>query len=202
MRAMFRLEKYSPVIQAILGPHEACDRLMSLTPAEPLGGSGYDLLARSSAPELFGDLAPSSLEFADCVRSALYLYFSDLDSSHRISQGVHSATGSFLHGIMHRQEPDFSNAKYWFRKVPRHEVFPALREAALAQLSSGEDEAARRLRGAVEARADWDAFWFVDACEAVRGHGDAGLERHLRDIQQAEWRLLFDFCYDRALGGS
>jgi len=199
---MFRLKKYSPVIQAILGPHEAGGRLMPLTPEEPLGGSGYDLLTRTSAPELFGDLAPSSREFADCVRSALYLYFSDLDSSHRISQDVHSATGSFLHGIMHRQEPDFSNAKYWFRKAPRHEVFPALRQTALAQLSSGEDEAARRLRGAVEARADWDAFWFVDACEAVRGHGDAGLERHLRDIQQAEWRLLFDFCYDRALGGS
>jgi hypothetical protein len=39
----------------------------------------------------------------------------------------------------------------------------------------------------------------VDACQtALRSGGDA--EQFCRRVQQAEWDLLFDYCYRRALG--
>ena len=46
--------------------------------------------------------------------SALWLVAGDLERSHELSQTIKSCIGSYLHGIMHRREGDFSNAKYWF----------------------------------------------------------------------------------------
>src|SRR5437899_244778 len=51
------------------------------------------------------------------VRSAALLWHDYLDESHTISQNIPGADGGFLHGIMHRREPDYPNAKYWFRRV-------------------------------------------------------------------------------------
>lgn len=48
------------------------------------------------------------------LQAAIWLYAEDLDGSHKISQTIMSEEGSFLHGMMHRREGDFSNAKYWF----------------------------------------------------------------------------------------
>ncbi len=173
---------------------------MPLAPRGPLQGDGLDLLTGNPAEKLFAEGEVASPEFADCVQSALFLYFSDLDRSHTISQSIHSTTGSFLHGIMHRQEPDFSNAKYWFRKVPSHEVFPVLREAALEQWGAAGDSRWESLRAAVGGRSDWDAFWLVDQCEAVRHGGAPEMEGALLEAQRIEWQLLFDYCYRRAVG--
>ena len=49
-----------------------------------------------------------------------------LDASHDVSQDLLSADGSFLHGIMHRREPDYPNAKYWFRRAGDHPCYPGL----------------------------------------------------------------------------
>ena len=197
---MFRLEDYSSKVQAILRPHEGGERLMPLAPRGPLQGDGLDLLKSTPAEELFDDSEVADPEFADCVRSALFLYFSDLDRSHTISQSIHSTTGSFLHGIMHRQEPDFSNAKYWFRKVPNHDVFPVLREAVLERWTAAGDPTGESLRSAVEGRPEWDAFWFVDQYEAVKRGGASEVEGALLEAQRIEWQMLFDYCYRRAVG--
>jgi hypothetical protein len=170
-------------------------RRMPLAPSGPARGEGLELL-RSTPPEaLFEGETPASGPFAECVRSALYLYYSALDESHTISQDIHSTTGSFLHGIMHRQEPDYSNAKYWFRRVGEHELFPTLREDAL-RLSLKTDE----VRRAIQERKRWDSMWLVDECERGAKAGGA-LEEDLLEVQRLEWELLFDYCYRRALAG-
>jgi hypothetical protein len=193
-------QAYGKAIASILAPHEGGGRLMPLAPSGPLRGEALTQLGGLSSRELFAGTPIAAEDFADCVRSALYLYLSDLDASHTISQNIPTATGSFLHGIMHRQEPDFSNAKYWFRRVGSHEVFAPLREAALEWLAPSGSAAAKTLRAQIETHPQWDPFWFVDQCEAA-GQGAAELDPELREIQRLEWQLLFDYSYRKAVGG-
>jgi len=120
------------------------------------------------------------LDQARCCLSAICLLYDSLDESHTISQGIATPEGSFWHGIMHRREGDFSNAKYWFRKVGPHCVFEML---------AAEDDAPD----------PWDPFDFIDECQtALRTGGEASAR--CRHLQQREWELLFDYCYHEAVG--
>ena len=197
---MFDLSDYPSPIQQVLAAHDAGDRLMPLAPRAPLRGGALDQLAATDATQLVSPQSLASREFGKCVRSALFLYLSALDDSHKISQDIPSATGSFLHGIMHRQEPDYSNSKYWFRRVGDHELFPQLRESALELLQGQSGPECKLPRDEVERRPSWDPFWFVDQCESASRGGNAGLSTVLQRIQLLEWQLLFDYCYRRAVG--
>ena len=93
-------------------------------------------------------------DMARCVQSALWLHHDFLDESHEISQGIDTPTGSYLHAIMHRREPDAANSKYWWRQVGTHPVFAELAPAA-AEL------------GYLKPGAAWEPYRFVDDCEAA-----------------------------------
>lgn len=121
----------------------------------------------------------------DACRAGLFLHFNFHDDSHRISQELHTPTGSYWHAILHRREPDPANAAYWFRRVGEHPIFETLAREAQAlglRLTSGR----------------WDPFAFIDLCEQHRGTG-TGQELLLRQVQQREWELLFDWCYHQAV---
>lgn len=194
---MFDLGDYSTVVRAILESIDDGARLLPLAPAAAVSSPGLSLLRQTEADALFDGDKPASDDFAQCTRSALFLYFSALDESHKISQNIASTTGSYLHGIMHRQEPDYANAKYWFRRTGRHELFPTLREEC-TRLRYRSEPVEQRL----SARPEWDADWFIDRCEqAVSGSGSNDLVRDLESIQRLEWRLVFDYSYRRALSG-
>jgi hypothetical protein len=172
-------EEYGPIVAEIL----------TGMPPAPLGAG--DLASDRSAQlaavddaDLFIGHTIANPAMGDACRSGLLLRLSDLDGSHRISQQIHSPTGSFWHGIMHRREGDFGNSKYWFRRVGQHEVFAGLAAAA----------------GAIDAeRAAWDPFAFVDFVESVESR-DGDQRRLAEKIQHQEWTLLFDYCWRRAIG--
>lgn len=125
----------------------------------------------------------------EAALAGLWLYFSCLDESHEVSQGVKSAEGSFWHAILHRQEPDAWNAKYWFRQVGRHPVFAALRdEAASVVLRSGSE---------IAVPDPWDPHWFVDLCDSLRSRPEDPDYAVAQQIQTREWQLLFDYCAAR-----
>ena len=118
---------------------------------------------------------------------ALWLY-GFLDESHSIAQGIDSAEGSYWHALMHRSEGDFSNSKYWYRRVGRHAIFPALLGAARQLEISSRSELA-----AVHELSDWDPFRLVDAMEqaARRETEDRIL---LQAIAREEYNLLMGYC--------
>jgi hypothetical protein len=130
---------------------------------------------------------------ADACRAGLWLYYNFLDESHRISQDLHTPTGSYWHALMHRQEPDFDNAKYWFRRVGAHPVYEALCRDA-AELATDAPPAAAFLNK----QSAWDPFAFVDLCAAVLIGRAPGVELCLQ-ILKREWELLFDWCYRQAI---
>lgn len=179
LRMLFDKSRYGPQVEAILKLDER-DGLMPLAFGSPASVEARSALTGLSARQLF----PES-RAPEAALSGLWLLFSYFDESHTISQDIHTADGSYWHGIAHRQEPDEFNAKYWFRKVGQHAIFPEL-AAAVLEIDSGSV-----LRMSPE---KWDPFQFIDFCEGARARPGSGEERVAREIQRAEWRLLFDYC--------
>jgi hypothetical protein len=133
-------------------------------------------------------------QMAACCVAGVWLLYDFLDESHEISQAIHNSSGSFWHGIIHRREGDYANAKYWFRQVGQHPIFPDLVQAAQELSVSDGSESAR----AFQTWAVWDACRFVDLCQAAVQGRSSG-ESFLCRVQEAEWELLFDHSYRRAL---
>jgi len=184
--------RYGPVWSRWL----AVDRRRPLGPGQPRPEI-EDELARLTAAEAFGSEARlADPEMAVCCLAGTWLLHDFLERSHALSQEVDRPEGSYWHGILHRREGDFSNAKYWFRRVGRHPTGTAFRAAA-ARLAAAH---ADRLVPAVAAfAARGDLLAFADLCQAVT-LGRVPGEDFCRDLQQLEWELLFAHCYRLALG--
>jgi hypothetical protein len=178
----FELEAYGETVAKILALDGAGERLMPLALGTCSVAEARERIGRSGAKALFPDArAP------EAALAGLYLYFSCLDEAHEIAQSVETADGSYWHAIMHRQEPDAGNAAYWFRRVGRHAVFPALLDEA-AEIVAAHPDAGVRLPDC------WDPFAFIDLCEKARREGGSELEAVAREIQRVEWQLLFHYC--------
>ncbi|MCZ2149195.1 MAG: hypothetical protein LC126_15650 [Bryobacterales bacterium] len=178
----FDSANYGEEVAAILALDGNGERLMPLAGGRCGSPAARARLPRWSARELFeGSRAPGA------ALSGLWLYFSCLDESHSMSQAIHTADGSFWHGIMHRQEPDPGNSGYWFRRVGAHPVFPRLAEEA-ARLAAEIPNT-----GFVTAE-KWDPLAFIDFCEEARRRPGSEAETLALHIQRAEWQILFDYC--------
>jgi hypothetical protein len=180
---------YGPAIADLLDG----DRLPELgsgTPNEP----ARPKLAALAMSRTLGREKIVDHSAARCCLAALWLWHDFLDESHRISQEIDSLDGSYWHGIMHRREPDYGNAKYWFRRVPQHPIFNSLASESrrLAEATTL-DQPARFL----VSPSNWDPYRFVDLCEAI-AHGQSKCEQLAREIARAEWQLLFDHCFRQA----
>ena len=111
-----------------------------------------------------------------------------LNESHAIAQGIDSAEGSYWHALMHRSEGDFSNSKYWYRRVGQHPIFRDLLAVARQLEISSQPTMAALLK-----LPDWDTCRFVDAMEhaASRETKDMGL---LQTVAREEYNLLMGYC--------
>jgi hypothetical protein len=188
----FTPQDYGPVF----GPLVEGDRFMPLGPGEP-DDSKRSALTALTVDAAFADMQVVDRDMAISCVSGVWLLHNFLDASHRLSQGIETPTGSFWHGIMHRREPDYSNAKHWFNRVGDHETFPQLREEAENIIAgAGGPDALNRLLDSEQ----WDPFTFVDLCEQAAKDDDS-LADFCRRIQQREWEILFDYCFRQATGG-
>jgi hypothetical protein len=141
-------------IQSLLQQSDRLGELVPRAPGDPAIKAQIEVLPLSDS------------DMARCLRAGLYLRFNFLDESHTVAQGIHTVEGSYWHAIMHRREPDYSNAKYWYRRVGQHAVLQVL--------------------------PDGDPFAFVDFCE--QAERDPSRYKRAVEVQRAEWEALFQYC--------
>jgi hypothetical protein len=161
---MFDAGKYGQEVARILALEGGGSRLMPLTMGECTSVEARRMVQASALPEL--------------VRAGLFFYFNCWSDAHEVSQNIETPDGSYWHALVHRQEPDAGNSAYWFRRVGRHAIFPAVHKFA-GQYG-------------VDFGQQWDPIAFVDYCCNARTGSDQ--ERMAQEIQLVEWQLLFDHC--------
>jgi hypothetical protein len=190
--ARFDPSRYAPAIAALLQE----ERLAPLGPGKP-NPAARGLLEGLKVETAFAPARVRDTDMAACCLAGLWLSHDFLEEAHGISQEIGTPSGSYWHGIMHRREPDYDNSKYWFRRVGSHPTFTTLQQAAAELATAASDPAA----GFLNRQTGWDPFAFVDLVEASVA-GRAGCEALCRQIQQREWQLLFDHCYQEATRGA
>lgn len=119
------------------------------------------------------------------LRGGLYYAVDAIHEAHRIFQDAPGDLGAYWHGMMHRREGDFDNARYWFRRSGRLPFFDELHRVA-AEAS------------AVMARqSSWDPYLFTGECEQAR-FGETESLASLSELQLLEFETLFDYCWRKS----
>ncbi|UQZ82826.1 hypothetical protein SK3146_01986 [Paenibacillus konkukensis] len=153
-----------------------------------------------------GELNADQLPYASAVKAGLHLLNESLDKSHTLSQSIDNATGSYWHGVMHRMEGDYSNAKYWFRMAGAHPAYGLL-IGKLAQISYDPDRiGSAALRGRLDQLMTspvWNPGLFTDAVEQqVTVYQDEAAEALLAELQWMEIKLLLQYSFQQTGGSS
>src|SRR5262249_24589033 len=121
---------------------------------------------RALAPETMLSSKPANLDAAAALLAGLWLWHDCLDESHKVSQQLHTTSGSMWHAIMHRREGDFSNSKYWYARCENHPCLPTIAAKAndvINPFPADKKILKLTIRG-------WDSDAFVDLVEEVYDH--------------------------------
>jgi hypothetical protein len=138
---------------------------------------------------------PTRTDEAQAALSGLWLWHDWLDHSHTISQGIHNATGSMWHAIMHRREGDFSNSKYWYAKCRDHPALAAMAPKAAEIVRSSKNPQA--VSGVLVG--GWNPDAMVDLAEEYHRAGDSAAKEAVIALQIAEWETLFELTLQAAV---
>ncbi|WP_437188259.1 hypothetical protein SH668x_001696 [Planctomicrobium sp. SH668] len=121
----------------------------------------------------------------------------DVDRCHDLAQGIEGKgklrNGDYWHAILHRREPDYSNAKYWFRNVGQHPNFGELARIAHRIMTRSSSSASHNWIAKVSS-SKWDSIAFVDLCRDAEQHADPIFKRDVKQIQWEEMLLLLESC--------
>ena len=176
------MPQYSDFVDRILAQPNMLEKL---TPSEPLLWSLPSRVRDADDEAISGGREIKNRAAFVLVRGALFYGVDALSDAHRIFQDDATDLGAYWHGMMHRREPDFDNARYWFRRAGRLPFFTRLhRETAE--------------HSAVMARQlSWDPYLFTGECEQAR-FGAVEKNKELTKLQAAEFEILLDYCWRQA----
>ncbi|MDB4637447.1 hypothetical protein OAK47_00770 [Planctomycetaceae bacterium] len=176
---------------------ESSFTLKSPIPISNSSSSGQLLSVLKNLPENM--LVSNSSESVTEILAGLLLIHDFLDASHEYSQSIEGMgvdrNGDYWHGIMHRREPDFGNAKYWFRRVGDHPCFVKLAETAHQLVERYKDKELHETVQMLTA-SGWDSIVAVDFFQKAHSPSQQGSEWHAfaEELQLSEMLILLTHC--------
>lgn len=163
--------------------------LKKLTPAEPLSCELLLRLRDADDATLSGGQAIGDAANFVLVRGGLFYAIDALHEAHAFFQDVKGDLGAYWHGMMHRREGDFENARYWYRRAGALPCFAGLHREA-SQLSA---DMARQ--------ENWDPYLLTGACEQARFGAEESVPELLR-LQRVEFEGVFDYTWRQSVARS
>ena len=176
------MNRYSDLVDRTFLAEEL---LTKLIPQDILNRDLWRRIRDADDATLADDKAIQQPAIFALVRGGLLYALDDLDGCHAFFQDAPGDLGSYWHGMMHRREGDFDNARYWFRRSGTLPFFDALHSRA-AESSA---DLAKQL--------SWDPYLFTGLCEQAR-FGAEDERGTLPRVQRAEFEVLFDYCWRQA----
>lgn len=111
------------------------------------------------------------------VEALLYLRIGMMEPAHSNVQDAQRSIGAYIHGVLHRMEGDYWNAKYWFDRV---------RDSQLLERIGLEIREIRQSQGV--ATEDWlGPLWLNEACKNV----SASMRDQVVQAAAFEWQALW-----------
>jgi hypothetical protein len=179
--------------------------LLDLVPRQPPSDWVWlpKYLASSSPADWLPSVGIGTEVSVTALKAGLLLMHDFVDECHGYSQsiegqGVHQL-GDYWHAILHRREPDYVNAKYWFRQIGQPPTFLDLARFADVRLESCVSSRSLDWRGRLGGPRQWKPLVFVDLCEWLSSANDPDLLQAAREIQRAEMLLLLRQTYQQAI---
>jgi len=124
------------------------------------------------------EIAMANGSDAKCIRSLLFLLAGGIEEAHRIVQELSTSDAAYIHGMIHRIDDDFDNARYWFRRAGMEPAAAEMyRRAAANSLT-------------VARHPIWDPILLTDMLEESR---TTGVTNELRTILTIEFEVLLQF---------
>jgi hypothetical protein len=170
---------YPPLVQELLAEE---DLLLRLRPTEPGSPEAVLRIRNADEAELTGGAVLADVTYPKLIRAGLFYAYDAIDESHRIVQEIATSLGSYWHGMVHRREGDFENARYWFRRTGKLGLFGEM-HARAADVSP--------LMGR---QVDWDPYVLVGQCEQARFGGDVD-QKELIALQRIEFDVMFEHLW-------
>jgi hypothetical protein len=170
---------YSPLASELLAEE---DLLLRLRPTEPGSPDALRRIREAEEQELTGGAVLADATYPRLIRAGLLYAYDGIDESHRIVQEIRTDQASYWHGMLHRREGDFENARYWFRRTGKLGVFAEM-HARAADVSP-----------LMRRQLDWDPYAFVGQCEQARFGGDVN-QKELVALQRIEFQVMFDYLW-------
>lgn len=179
------MSRYPDFIQRLL-LHE--DTLLEPLPTEP---SNWELVMRIRAANpatLLGDETPLPDAPLPLVRGALFYFHNALEDAHREFANEEGEIAAYWHGMMHRREGDFENARHWMRRAGELPVF-------LEMQARAGDHSPHMTR-----QPAWDPFLFTLLCEQFK-FGETAYKAEIAHLQKVEFAVIFDYVWRRCVIG-
>lgn len=132
-------------------------------------------------------------EVSELIRALLLLWHDHHDHAHALVQERETPDGNLIHAILHRREPDYGNASYWFHRVGEHACYDQLAKQTKAFLNKEAPSAPSHVMAIVDGDR-WVPDAFIAACRQANSSRSQAAERlMLQKIQALETRVLLRY---------
>ena len=177
------MNRYSDFVQRLLLHEHTLDDPL---PKEP---TDYELVIRlreADDAKIFGDAAIQPGAPVGLIRAGLFYYHNALPDGHQEAAEDEGDVAAYWHGMIHRREGDFENARYWMRRAGEQ---PGFREMQ-ARASDAAPHMARQ--------SNWDPFLFTHLCEQYK-YGETEYKKEIGQLQRVEFAVMFDYVWRRCV---